>query len=309
MANTSLYKAKSSKNDEYYTFYEDVAKEAENYKEHFYGKKVFCNCDDPTWSAFWKYFHLNFEKLGLVKLTSTHYDCEQPTYQMVYKGGDDGNIYAGQTIQLKENGDFRSEECINLLKDADIIVTNPPFSLFREYMAQLIEYDKKFLIIGNKNAVINKEFFPLIQSGRVWIGCNNVHKFVTPDGEVKSFGNIGWYTNIDIKKRHEKIPLTKKYEEGVYQKYDNFNAIDVPKVSDIPVDYTGIMGVPITIIEKMCPEQFEIVWQASGNTRACCPENILNDVLQYKRHPEDRGGCGVINGVRQYSRIFIRNKI
>ena len=306
--NANLHKAKDAKNDEFYTQLTDVSKELMHYKQHFKDKIIFCNCDDPTWSAFWKYFHLNFSALGLKKLISTHYDKTQPTYKMEYTGGDDNDIEVGVKTPLEGNGDFRNQECLDLLDEADIVVTNPPFSLFREYVAVLMEHEKKFLIIGNKNAVTNKEFFPLLQSESVWIGYNNVHEFLQPDNTIKKFGNIGWYTNLDIAKRHEKIILWKHYDAEAYSKYDNFDAIDVPKVSEIPIDYDGIMGVPITIMDKISPEQFEIIWQASGNTRACCPSDILHDVLHYSQHPEDRGGCGVINGQRQYSRIFIRKK-
>ncbi len=307
-ANANLSKAKEVKNDEFYTQLTDVEKELWHYKNQLNGKTVYCNCDNPISSAFWKFFHLHFNELGLKKLISTYYDNSNPVYKTVYIGGDDTNISFGTQTLLLGNGDFRSKECIETLKEADVVVTNPPFSLFREYVALLLKYDKQFLIIGNKNAVTNKEFFPLIYSEQVWMGYTNVHKFLQPDGTYKTFGNIGWYTNIDIQKRHEKLVLTEKYSVDKYKKYDNFNAIDVPKISQIPVDYYGIMGVPITVVEKICPEQFEIIWQASGNTRVCCPTEILNDILQYKKHPEDRGGCGVIEGVRQYTRIFIRRK-
>jgi hypothetical protein len=307
--NANLHKAKNAKNDEFYTQLTDVSKELMHYKHHFKNKIVLCNCDDPTWSAFWKYFHLNFSALGLKKLISTHYDKTEPTYKMEYEGGDDNDIEVGIKTPLEGNGDFRDKECLDILDEADIVVTNPPFSLFREYVAVLMEHNKKFIIIGNKNAVTNKEFFPLLQSESVWIGYNNVHEFLQPDNTIKKFGNIGWYTNLDIAKRHEKIILWKHYDAETYSKYDNFDAIDVPKVSEIPIDYDGIMGVPITIMDKISPEQFEIIWQASGNTRACCPSDILHNVLHYSQHPEDRGGCGVINGQRQYSRIFIRKKV
>ena len=307
-ANANLHKAKDAKNDEFYTQLTDVAKELMHYKEHFKDKIVLCNCDDPTWSAFWKYFHLNFAELGLKKLISTHYDREEATYKMEYTGGDDNDIEVGVKTSLEGNGDFRNQECLDLLDEADIVVTNPPFSLFREYVACLMEHKKKFLIIGNKNAITNKEFFPLLREDKVWIGRNGVKEFLQPDGSIKKFGNICWYTNLDIKKRHEKLILWKEYNEVEYPKYDNYDAINVDKVTDIPVDYYGVMGVPITFLDKYCPEQFEIIWQASGNTRACCPSDILHNVLHYAQHSEDRGGCGVVNGQRQYSRIFIRKK-
>lgn len=308
MGNRNLQAAKTNKNDEFYTQLTDVAKELRHYKAHFKDKVVFCNCDDPTWSAFWKYFHLNFAELGLKKLISTHYDREEATYKMEYTGGDDNDIEVGIKTPLEGNGDFRNKECLDLLDESDIVVTNPPFSLFREYVATLMEYQKKFLIIGNKNAITYKEFFPLLKNNEVWIGYTNVKEFLQPDGSVKKFGNIGWFTNLDIEKRHEKLILWKNYTPEEFPKYDNYDAINVNRVSKIPCDYDGIMGVPITFMDKYNPEQFEIIWQASGNTRACCPRIILYDELHYIQHSEDRGGCGVVNGKRVYSRILIRKK-
>lgn len=205
--NANLHKAKDAKNDEFYTQLTDVAKELMHYKAHFKDRIVLCNCDDPTWSAFWKYFHLNFAELGLKKLTSTHYDREETTYKMEYTGGDDNDIEVGVKTPLEGNGDFRNKECLDLLDECDIVVTNPPFSLFREYVAVLMEHEKKFLIIGNKNAITYKEFFPLLKDDKVWIGCTNVKEFLQPDGSIKKFGNIGWFTNLDVAKRHEKLIL------------------------------------------------------------------------------------------------------
>lgn len=256
---TNLNKAKDAKNDEFYTQLTDVSKELMHYKQHFKNKIVLCNCDDPTWSAFWKYFHLNFSALGLKKLISTHYDKNEPTYKMEYTGGDDNDIEAGVKTPLEGNGDFRNQECLDLLDEADIVVTNPPFSLFREYVAVLMEHEKKFLIIGNKNAITYKEFFPLIKEDKVWIGNTNVHEFIQPDGSVKKFGNIGWYTNMDIAKRHEKMILWKHYTPDEYPTYDNYNAINIDKVADIPMDYDGVMGVPITFLDNYNPEQFSVV--------------------------------------------------
>ena len=258
-ANANLHKAKGAKNDEFYTQLTDVAKELMHYKHHFKDKIVFCNCDDPTWSAFWKYFHLNFAELGLKKLISTHYDREEATYKTEYTGGDDNDVEVGVKTPLEGNGDFRNQECLDLLDESDIVVTNPPFSLFREYVAVLMEHKKNFLIIGNKNAITYKEFFSLLKDDEVWIGCNNVHEFEQPDGSIKKFGNIGWFTNLDIQKRHEKLILWKQYTPEEYPKYDNYDAINVNKVSEIPVDYDGVMGVPITFLDKHNPGQFEIV--------------------------------------------------
>ena len=234
--NANLHKAKNAKNDEFYTQLTDVAKELMHYKHHFKDKIVLCNCDDPTWSAFWKYFHLNFTELGLKKLISTHYDKTEPTYKMEYTGGDDNDIEVGVKTPLEGNGDFRNQECLDLLDECDIVVTNEPFSLFREYVAILMEHKKKFLIIGNKNAITYKEFFPLLKDNEVWLGCTNVKEFLQPDGSIKKFGNIGWFTNLDVAKRHEKLILWKKYTPEEYPKYDNYLAWNVNKVSEIPCD-------------------------------------------------------------------------
>lgn len=309
-ANANLHKAKDAKNDEFYTQLTDVAKELMHYKEHFKDKIVLCNCDDPTWSAFWKYFHLNFAELGLKKLISTHYDKTEPTYKMEYTGGDDNDIEVGVKTPLEGNGDFRNQECLDLLDECDIVVTNPPFSLFREYVAVLMEHHKKFLIIGNKNAITYKEFFPLLKNEDVWIGCNNVHEFEQPDGSIKKFGNIGWFTNLDIQKRHEKIILWKNYTSEEFPDFDNYEGINVNKVTDIPCDYNGIMGVPITYLDKHNPEQFEIL----GITcRGYSPEyrTKLYDTEHYEKANDLNGsGCILVNGKPKmlYGRVLIRKK-
>lgn len=264
-ANVNLHKAKNTKNDEFYTRLTDVSKEMMHYKKHFKDKIIFCNCDDPTWSAFWEYFHINFTEFGLKKLISTHYDREKATYKMEYIGGDDNNIEVGVKTYLEGNGDFRSQECIDILDEADIVVTNPPFSLFREYVTVLIKHDKKFLIIGSQNAITYKEFFPLLRDDKVRIGCNSVKEFRKPDGSIKKFGNICWYTNLDIAKHHEKLTLWKNYTPEEYLKYDNYDAINVDKIANIPVDYDGVIGVPITFLDKYNPDQFEIVAFRKGN--------------------------------------------
>lgn len=238
MANENLHKAKEAKNDEFYTQLSDVAEELRHYKEHFKGKVVFCNCDDPSWSAFWRYFHLNFEHLGLKKLIATHYDKEKPTYKMEYEGGDDNDVEAGVKTPLEGNGDFRNQECIDLLKEADIVVTNPPFSIAREdFIPQLFEYKKKFLIIGDLNWVTYKIIFPLLKNNEMWMGYSAVKEFLQPDGTIKKFGNKLWFTNLDIKKRHEKLILWKNYTPAEFPQYDNYDAINVDKVSNIPCDY------------------------------------------------------------------------
>ena len=235
MANENLHRAKEAKNDEFYTQLSDVAEELRHYKEHFKGKVVFCNCDDPTSSAFWKYFHLNFEHLGLKKLIATHYDKEKPTYKMEYEGGDDNDIEIGIKTPLEGNGDFRNQECIDLLKEADIVVTNPPFSIAREdFIPQLFEYKKKFLIIGDLNWATYKIIFPLLKNNEMWMGYSAVKEFLQPDGTIKKFGNKLWFTNLDIKKRHEKLILWKNYTSAEFPRYDNYDAINVDKVSNIP---------------------------------------------------------------------------
>lgn len=259
MANENLHKAKEAKNDEFYTQLSDVAEELRHYKKHFKGKVVFCNCDDPTSSAFWKYFHLNFAELGLRKLISTHYDREKTTYKMEYTGGDDNDIKAGVKTLLEGNGDFRNKECLNLLDECDIVVTNPPFSLFREYIAVLMEHEKKFLIIGNRNALTYKEIFPLIRDDKLWLGNgfrNGNAYFRIPENadtsgyakgvyddttKLVKFRNCVWFTNMDLAKRHEKLVLWKKYTPKDYPKYDNYLAWNVNKVSEIPCnDYIDI---------------------------------------------------------------------
>lgn len=289
MANKNLNKAKGAKKDEFYTQLEDINNELRHYREHFRGKTVLCNCDDPRVSNFFTYFAYNFEFLGLKKLITTCYKnqninlfsqnkSEQAVY-LVYEGDKNGDhIPNAEEIgvkPLKGDGDFRSRECIKLLKEADIVVTNPPFSLFREYVAQLMEYDKKFLIVGNQNAIKYKEVFPLLKANKVWLGYQfGDMKFKVPDSyepkatrfwidetgqKWRSLGNICWFTNLDIKKRHEDIILYKHYTPEEYPIYANYNAIEVSKTVDIPCDYDGLMGVPITFMDKYNPEQFEIV--------------------------------------------------
>ena len=292
----NLNKAKKAKNDEFYTLYSDVEKELAHYQQHFKGKIVYCNCDNPEWSAFWRYFHIKFSAMGLKKLIATYKG--NPTYKMEYTGGNDNDITVGLRTSLKGDGDFRSQECLDILKVADIVVTNPPFSLFREYVAQLMEYGKKFIIIGSKNAITYKDFFPLLKDNKVWIGYNNVNDFQQPDGSFKKFGNIGWFTNLGIKKRHEKIVLRKIYTPEEYPTYDNYEAINVNKTAEIPSDYDGVMGVPISFLDKYNPNQFEIV----GWSR----HNDLNMDGGYWK----KGTCNdaLIGGKLVYRRILIRKK-
>lgn len=297
--NDNLHKAKEAKNDEFYTQIADIEKELKHYKEHFKGKTVFCNCDDPEWSNFWKYFHLNFGLLGLKKLVTTHYDASDPTYKMEYTGGNDSDTSVGVITPLKQNGDFRSPECIELLQKAEIVVTNPPFSLAREYIACLMKQHKEFLIIGDMNWITYKEVFPLLKDDRIWFGNCAVKEFIQPDGTIKKFGNKLWFTNLDHKKRHEKLILWKKYSPEEYPKYDNYDAINVDKVSDIPVDYDGILGVPITFLDKYNPEQFEIL-----DAR----DYALNDKQKNKNTFLIKDADSAINGKPVYVRILIRRK-
>ena len=359
MAQLGLSAAKSAKKDEFYTQMTDIERELQHYWMHFHGKVVLCNCDDPYESNFFKYFALRFNQLGLKKLICTCYDgspvagTQLSLFSLDAEGNEKKTAYKVEITEvqdingdgavdltdveslikndhnvlsvLKGNGDFRSQECIELLKQADIVVTNPPFSLFREYVAQLVEYDKKFLIIGNINVVTYKEVFPLIRDNKMWLGpsiTSGDRKFNVPedyplnaagcgiDSDGKRYirvKGVRWFTNLDHNKRHEELDLVCRYTPEEYPIYDNYNAINIGKTVDIPYDYDGYMGVPITFLDKYNPDQFEIIWQACGNTRASAPSDIL-EKLKYKTHPEDRGGCGVIKGKRQYARVIIRNK-
>ena len=287
MANKLLTHAKRAKNGEFYTQLTDIEDELRHYKDHFKGKVVLCNCDDPRVSEFFNYFAYNFKHLGLKKLITTCYKNQEPdlfsrhdsdrAVYLEYNGcfSRYDNVPTAKDIgvkPLKGDGDFRSAECVELLKQADIVVTNPPFSLFREYVAQLIAYDKKFLIIGNKNAITYREMFKLIKENKIWLGHRNINSdmwFILPNdsdeaekienGKKLKHINACWFTNLDIKKRHENLICYRKYTPEKYPKYDNYDAINVDKVADIPFDYDGVMGVPITFLDKYCPEQFEIL--------------------------------------------------
>lgn len=273
MANESLTKAKEAKDDEFYTAYEDIKAELLHYAKYFKGKVIYCNCDDHNGigvgtpkSNFLKYLADNFEAFGIKKVIATHYEKNKnsSTMYVLDKDNTGNNIACFEDIseiKMTGNGDFRSPECVELLKEADIVITNPPFSLFREYVSQLIEYKKKFLIIGNKNAITFKEFFPLLMQNKIWIGYNMVKTFRKPDGSNQQFGNVGWFTNLETAKRNEILNTGKKYYgyESMYPKYDNFDAIEVDEVKNIPMDYDGVMGVPITFMDRHNPNQFEIV--------------------------------------------------
>lgn len=310
MANKNLHAAKTAKNDEFYTQLPDIEKELYHYRDFFRGKVVFCNCDDPEYSNFWKYFQMNFFFLGLKKLISTHYEPGGQSYKMEIIAADlpTGQIGIPAYVKtpLEGDGDFRSDECVEILKEADVVVTNPPFSLFREYVAQLMEYGKKFIIIGNKNSVTYKEFFPLLKEDKVWVGHRSMNQDFwlrvpleemaekVVDGIPVKHIMACWFTNIDIQKRHTLMDLYMRYygNEDHYPKYDNYNAINVDKVCEIPEDYDGVMGVPITFLDKYCPEQFELV----GLDRYTVPSEYLV------------GGRVAINGKPKYARILIRRR-
>ena len=314
----NLLRAKEQKNDEFYTMLPDVVKELKHYKEHFRRKTVYCNCDDPDQSAFWEYFHMNFESLGLRKLISTYYDMEKPAYKTEYFGGNDNDVGSGMKTALEGNGDFRSRECLKLLDEADIVVTNPPFSLFKEYLGTLMENKKKFIIIGNLNAISYKETFHYLKRNEMWLGYggNCTMTFRMPDHyELKGSAFIGkdghkyiktaactWYTNLDIEKRHESIVLRKKYTKEEYPKYDNYNAINVKRTADIPCDYFGEMGVPISFMNHYNPEQFKIVGLLNG----CIGEDCIKASPVYVDEKHKHCICAVLGGKSQYAKIIVK---
>jgi len=307
MANKSLINAKKAKNDEFFTQLSDIEKELKHFKSHFKNKIVFCNCDNPIYSNFWRYFHLNFGLLKLKKLITTHYSKEIPSYKMEYSGGNDSDCNIGIKTPLIENGDFRSLECVELLKQSDIVVTNPPFSLFREYVAQLVENNKKFIIIGNINAITYKEIFPLIKNNKLWSGYsfNKTFEFSVPDyyetskstrvdennRKIVKVPSICWFTNCSIPKQQEQLHLIERYSPEKYPKYDDYDAIEVSKVTNIPQDYDGLMGVPITFLKKYNPKQFELVGEANHGSD--------NSFDLFKP---------TINRKLKFKRILIRNK-
>ena len=370
--NRDLNNAKSARKDEFYTQLTDIEKEMRYYRNHFKGKTVFCNCDDPFDSNFFKYFVLNFNRLGMKKLIATCYigspiagkqfslsdlfddfpkdDVSHKNRQIkpykaiintVYDKTGDGSVDMmdvarlfesgeNQLTRLKGNGDFRSPECLKLMDEADIVVTNPPFSLFREYVSVLIEHEKKFVIIGNVNAITYKEIFPLVMNNQMWIGAS-IHSgdraFYVPDdypldaagcGIEKATGRkyirvkgIRWYTNLDIKQRHDEMILVKKYNSEEYPSYDNYDAIEVKKTSDIPCDYDGVMGVPITFIDKYNPDQFEILGMTDRNN-----QYGLTTKIYTKEDGANYGDCNRRGAIRQsdgslrstFARLLIRNK-
>lgn len=378
--NASMSAAIKAKNDEFYTLLTDIEKEMRHYRKHFKGKTELCNCDDPFESNFFKYFVLNFNRLELKKLIATCYATSPIAGQQlslfdvvggeeeqrnkpykavvtkVYDVTGDGGVdmfdvaelfktHENELTELEGDGDFRSDECLALLDEADIVVTNPPFSLFREYVATLMEHDKKFIIIGNSNAITYKEVFPLIMQNKLWLGVTRsgtgsmwfriMDDFPVKSGQkvengvrYQTIGNSAWFTNLDVKKRHEEMILVKRYTPDDYPRYDNYDAIEVSKILDIPLDYSGVMGVPITFLGKYNPDQFEIVgitktWfggasktydmqtQVSKNG-ATSTVSKLNDgpALRVSVPPKDKTYY-IVDGeyfIQAYARVLIRNK-
>lgn len=355
--NSNLSQAKEAKNDEFYTQLSDIEAELRHYKNHFKGKTVLCNCDDPRVSNFFHYFSYNFERLGLRRLITTCYKSQQRdlfslndserAIWLEYNGDMNGNrIPDPEEIGInyfEGDGDFRSQECIELLRQADIVCTNPPFSLFRDYIAQLMEYKKKFIIIGNKNAITYKEVFPYIMNNKLWLGWTPMSRdllFDIPkeyaeylvknkkegssyrivDGVVKGRSQSIWFTNLDHPKRHEILPIFQHYTPEMYPEYDNYGAIEVSRTVDIPCDYDGVMGVPISFLDKYNPEQFEIVGMAENEdlyglkTKVYTAEE-KSSAYRAKFHKPgsydlNASGVLVINGQfeKVYQRILIRRK-
>lgn len=338
--NATLNLAARAKNDEFYTQMDDIVREMNYYRHHFMGKVVYCNCDDPRVSNFFKYFSRQFEGLGLKKLMSSCYKNQDSdlfswhevdkAVWLAYEGNFDGNAmpnYGDVAVNyFAGDGDFRADESVALLRQADVVVTNPPFSLFREYVGQLIAYDKQFIVLGNMNAVTYKEIFPLIREGRMWIGHKPMSTdmlFDVPahyaetllaakkegsgyrrvDGVVKGRASAIWYTNLDIEKRHQDLELYCSYKRdaGEYPEYDNYKAIEVALVDKIPADYHGVMGVPISFLDKYNPSQFELIGM-DCNVRQGKNRELV------KKGWKGKVDRGYVNGKRKYSRIFIKNR-
>ena len=285
--NRNLIKAFKVKNDEFYTKLTDIEKELMHYKEMFVGKTIYCNCDNPVKSNFVQWFYMNFNILHLKRIIVTAYNYGGIYWDSEFSDVDPKAIDISKEIakdvrKLNGNGDFRSDECIELLKQADIVVTNPPFSLFREYIKVLMDNNKDFVILGNMNAITHKEVFPYIKENKIGLGyLNGAKSFITPDGVEQKFGNIFWYTTLPIAKHNDKLILYKHYNPDEYPKYDNYDAISVDKTCDIPCDYDGVMGVPSSFLDKYNPNQFDII------------DKLIRPV---------------VNGAVKYQRIIIKNK-
>jgi hypothetical protein len=326
--NSGLHAARRNKKDEFYTQLTDIERELRHYRSHFQGKVVYCNCDDPYVSAFFEYFTKNFQYLGLKTLITTCYKSKRMdlfsqndssrALKLEYSGGAPNSLPSPSDIgvsQLKGDGDFRSKECVELLEEADIVVTNPPFSLFSEYVAHLVSHNRHFLIIGHQNAITYKEVFPLIREERMWLGYGfpgNVAHFIAPhyedtassgdhrEGMIRVSGVV-WFTNLDHSKRHEEMILVHRYHDapGEYPRYDNYDAIEVSKTKHIPKDYSGAMGVPITYLTKHNPDQFEIIGatESEGAGFSAGLWRADSGVPQ-----------AVVDGSRVYKRLFIRHR-
>lgn len=310
MANANLHAARAAKKDEFYTSFTDVNEELQHYREHFRDKVVFLNCDDST-SEFWKFFSLTFEMFGLKKLIATHYEADQPSYKLEL------NEYGGEVIQtpLEQNGDFRSPESLAILEEADIVVTNPPFSLFKPFISILEKLGKKYLIMGNNNAITYKEVIPLIMSNKMWLGVNSnkTMEFRLPDHYEKwnridengnKYGNvsaISWFTNLEHSTRNEWLCLSRDYDPEIHPAYDNYDAIEVSYVVDIPIGYKGVMGVPISFLTKYNPDQFEILGTSDRGG-----DNVpaINEI----RLTEKKMDSCYVRGQKVYKRLFIRAK-
>lgn len=358
----TMTNAQNSKKDEFYTQYHEIEKEVSAYLEYdldiFKNKTLLLPCDDPEWSNFTKYFAQNFDRFGLKKIISTSFAPESKPYKVSYQPtlfesknpkfdkdktnlngkiftltrdiSGDGKIDINdlEWEYLEGDGDFNSDEIKKLRDESDIIITNPPFSLFREFLEWIMVANKKFMIIGNMNSIAYKEVFPLIKNNQIWLGAgkndgrnvwyeipNNYEDFHKEEnGKKYAFvaGTI-WLTNLDHGRRHQPLPLMSEKDvikfvtKKPFEKYENYDAIEIPRVKQIPSDYNGIMGVPISFLSKHSPEQFEIIWQASGNTKASAPKEILKE-LSYTPHPKDKGGGAIVNGKMKFGRILIRHR-
>ena len=296
--NSNLHTAKKVKNDEFYTRYEDIEAEVMKYRKYFYDKIVYLPCDDPVEkkSEFWSFFVNNFDAFGLKKLIATHYNENGKAYKIWIESDTTGDGYIDDGDALQEdligNGDFRSPECIEILDECDIVCTNPPFSLMKEFLPLILKHNKEFLIIGPLNAATYKEIFPFILEKRIWSGYNNVRHFTSPDGNTRTLGNVFWYTNLPNRSLTEELVLTKKYDPSSYDKFDDYDAININRVTDIPMDYDGLMGVPTSFFQgKYNPNQFEIVGEikhgSDGDFDFCKP---------------------FVNGVEKFTRLVIRYK-
>ncbi|PNK61689.1 adenine-specific methyltransferase EcoRI family protein [Psychrobacter sp. FDAARGOS_221] len=306
--NNKLNKANKVKDDEFYTQLKDIEKELPHYQDYFKDKIILCNCDDPSKSNFFKYFAINFDQLGIKQLIATYFNANKPVYRYEVNNAlslnKDGNIDLTEVKKtpLQQQGDFQSSECIEILKSADIVVTNPPFSLFRAFIEVLMQHEKQFLVIGNSNAISYKDCFEYIMNDQMWLGYNNVRWFYKPDGTLFEAARSFWYTNLDNLKRHKRFELDKTFCADDYPQYDNIHAIEVGKAKNIPIDYSGVMGVPITFIDKYNPDQFEIVGLDYHVKEGRLP-HLVKSEWQGKL---DRA---YLKGKRLYSRVLIRHNL